>query len=156
MRKYITLVGKNYWETLNSLWAVIKEGRFEPEEVWLVSEKENLRRAKVLKRDFEKLLSNYGYDNQTNISLVEDHDGLNLGDTLRDLIEKDDVVALDITGGRKYLVAGSLVNPHSKDFDHVFYVYTGDSRESDKPLPTIRFNEINIKDFKTDKNRGGD
>ncbi|MGM0405290.1 MAG: hypothetical protein ACQEQM_04025 [Thermoplasmatota archaeon] len=154
MRKYITLVGKNYWESLNSLWAVIKENKFEPEEVWLVSEKENLRRAKVLKRDFKKLLSNYGFDGETNISLIEDHDGINLGETLQELIEDDDKIALDITGGRKYLVAGSLVNPHSYKFDHVFYVYTGDIDDTDKPLPTIRLHDVTVKDFKAKGNGG--
>ncbi|MFO7793105.1 MAG: hypothetical protein R6W73_09055 [Candidatus Saliniplasma sp.] len=148
MKKYVTLVGKNYWETLNSLWAVIKQDRFEPEQVYLISEKANLKRAKILKRDIGRLLSNYDLDSEVQISLAKNHDGLDLETVIKDIIDGEDKIALDITGGRKYLVAGSLVNPYSKRFDHVFYFYSGDTGDTDKPYPTIPFDDITIKDFK--------
>ncbi|MFW6197192.1 MAG: hypothetical protein ACOC5D_07665 [Thermoplasmatota archaeon] len=154
MNKYITLVGKEYWETLNSIWAVIKEGEFEAKEVHIISEKENLKRAKVLKRDIKKLLSKYDLDTEVQISLVEDHDGLNLSDTIKEITDDQDNTAIDITGGRKYLVAGSLVNAYSIGYDHVFYLDVKKIEDISKPYPTIPGDEISIIDFMKTNERG--
>jgi len=147
MKKYITLVGKDYWKTLNSIWAVVKEDRFLPDELFLISEKENLRRAKILKKDIDSVLSNYGLDTDIDISLIDDGDEIDVGTEIQNLIKDGDEVALDITGGRKYLVAGSLVNPYVDRFDHVFYLYVNGLEDHSRPYPTIPAHEVKIKDF---------
>mgnify|MGYP006290133085 CR=1 FL=1 len=149
MRKYITLVGRNYWTTLNSLWAVIKEDKFTPDEVYILTEKSFKERAETLKEDVENLLKNYDIDAEVFIEINEDADLYHAGEEVQKIIGdgNENEVALDITGGRKTMVAGSLVNPRSKSLKHVFYLYSDEAVDTDKPYPAIDSDRMLIKDF---------
>ena len=149
MRKYITLVGNNYWSTLNSFWAVIKNDRFHPDKIFLLTEKSFIERAKTLKIDIENLLEHYNQDGDVVIEVNEDADLYHAGEEIQKIINdgEENEAALDITGGRKTMVAGSLVNPGAKQLKHVFYLYLDDIKEVSKPYPAIDPDKMMIKDF---------
>ncbi|MFW6040882.1 MAG: hypothetical protein ACOC85_03500 [Thermoplasmatota archaeon] len=149
MRKYITLVGRSYWSTLNSLWAVLKNREFIPDEVFLITDKSFKENAEILKKDIKILLTNYDIDAQVFIEMNEDVDLYHTGQRIQDIIEKEDEneVALDITGGRKTAVAGALVNPGSKYLKHVFYLYLDKIEGASRPYPSIELDRMKIRDF---------
>ena len=148
MQKYITMVGRSYWATLNSLWAVLKEEKFSPEKVILLCEEDRKDRAKILKEDISKLLGGYELEPSVDIRLMDNADFYHAGEEVLEVVDGDeDSVALDITGGRKALVAGALVNPGAHRLKHVFYLYLDEIRDADRPYPSIDYDRMMIKDF---------
>lgn len=148
MQKYITMVGRSYWATLNSLWAVLKEEKFEPGKVILLCE-ENLKdRAEILKKDITNLLNGYDFETSVEIRQLENADFYHAGEEVLEVVDgEEDSVALDITGGRKALVAGALVNPGARRLKHVFYLYLDEIKDADRPYPSIDYDRMMIKDF---------
>lgn len=148
MHKYITMVGRSYWATLNSIWAVIKNDMYEPENVILLSEENFKERAESLKDDIEILLEGYGFEPSVEIKRMENADFYHAGEEVLELVDGgEDSVALDITGGRKSLVAGALVNPGAHKLKHVFYLYLDEIKDADRPYPSIDSDRMMIKDF---------
>ena len=148
MHKYITMVGRSYWATLNSLWAVLKKGLYEPENVILLSEENFKERTESLKDDIEILLEGYGFEPSVEIKLMDNADFYHAGEEVLELVDgREDSVALDITGGRKSLVAGALVNPGAHKLKHVFYLYLDEIKDADRPYPSIDSDRMMIKDF---------
>ena len=56
-------------------------------------------------------------------------------------------VALDITPGRKALVAGALLSTADIQLDHVFYLLIDTLRDAAKPYPMIPFHLQHLNDF---------
>lgn len=148
MHKYITMVGRSYWATLNSLWAVLKKDLFSPEKVILLCEEGREKRANVLRKDIETLLEGYDLDSTVDIRLMDNADFYHAGEEVLELVDdREDSVALDITGGRKSLVAGALVNPGAHKLKHVFYLYLDEIRDAERPYPSIDSDRMMMKDF---------
>ncbi len=157
MRKYITLVGRDYWLTLNSLWAVLKEERFRPDQVYLLAEEGLKKRSNTLKKDIDHLLKAYGLNPRIEERITQDADFYHAGKEVQKVIDEsdeNDILALDITGGRKALVAGSLVNPSAKDFKHVFYLYIDFLDGAKKPYPAIHTEKMMLRDFVQEHQEG--
>lgn len=150
MRVYVTMVGRSYWATLNSFWAVLKEDLFQPEKVFLIYENGLDERANTLKDDILTLLSSYGMDSSVETVQIERADFKSAGKKVEEIIEDNGETALDITAGRKALVAGSLVTPSVDNLEHVFYLYLDDLKNADRPYPSIESHRMEIKDFRSD------
>jgi len=151
MRKYISLVGRDYWPPLNSLWAVLKDGAFQPEELMLLTEQSYKKRAERLSEDMSTLLKNYGINIDIDIQIVSDGDFKGAGEEVRKAMNgsDEDTFTLDISGGRKPLVAGALVNQGQDNLEHVFYLYTSDPDKAKKPYPEIKGQHLKLMDFRS-------
>ncbi|MGM0510770.1 MAG: hypothetical protein ACQESD_06550 [Thermoplasmatota archaeon] len=151
MRKYISLVGRDYWPPLNSLWSVLKEGAFQPEELMLLTEERYEKRAQRLSEDMGTLLKNYGITLDIDIKTVKDGDFKGAGEEVKRAMNgyDEDTFTLDISGGRKPLVAGALINQGQDNLEHVFYLYTADPEKARKPYPEIKGQHLKLMDFKS-------
>lgn len=149
MDKYISLIGDEHRTALNSIWAVLRQERFEPEEVFLVLDEEK-EFLDELKGDIQRLLKNYDLDcsiESTIFSEVQD---------VRRLIEQpedsqDSLAALDISSASKLTTAKVLIDEGCEMFDSVFYLAVDNDGEQMRPLPTIEPDKVRLQDLKAER-----
>lgn len=151
MNNYILLIDGEPRTALNSLWAVLKYGRYEPDEILLIS-CESKKGLEGLLEDFERLLENYEID--CSIESRPGEDIHNLGDIVSDFVSRENGQAvLDISAASKYMTAKVLMDSRSDLFDHVFYLRVKEIDEKEKPLPTIEKSKVELEDLKADVKR---
>ncbi len=144
MDKYITLIGTEHRTAINSLWAVLKKGRFKPDELFLILDEE-VEFLDELEKDFKRLLESYKVDSSVESTLFSDvHD-------LRVLIEdsSNGLMALDISAASKYTTAKVLMDKGENFFDYIFFLEIDDERERKKLLPTIERNRVRLLDLRS-------
>jgi len=146
MDKYTALIGEEHRTALNSLWAVLNQNRFEPDELLLVLDEEK-EFSDELEEDFKLLLENYELDCSVESCLFSDVE------TVRHLIEnpEDGFVALDITSASKHTTAKLLMDEISRIFDHIFYLEVDDEEEKTNLLPTIECSRVRLLDLKAEQ-----
>jgi len=152
MEKYVVLIGEEHRTALNSLWAVLIQKRFEPDELFLVldGEKELLGE---LEEDFELLLENYDADCSVKSSLFSDVQKVK--DFIADSEDDENgLIALDISAASKYTTAKVLMDEGSKIFDHIFYLKVDEAEEKTNLLPTIERNQLRLLDLKSEQMEG--
>ncbi|MEF8835138.1 MAG: hypothetical protein V5A76_03190 [Candidatus Thermoplasmatota archaeon] len=151
MNNYIHLIDGEPRTALNSLWAVLKYERYEPDELLLISI-EGKKGLEGLVEDFEGLLENYEIDCSVESRSIEEID--QLGEMVsRFLAGEDGQAVLDISAASKYMTAKVLMDSRSDLFDHVFYLQVEGMDEKEKPLPTIEKSKVGLEDLKADSKR---
>ena len=122
---YITLMGRSGWAVVNSFHASVIETDCRPEEVILLYEAQYTDGIKPVVEGLEIVQGTYSAPNVVQIE-VPTSDAHAAGQVALDLVQKlkkkGSEVALDITGGRKALVAGSLLALKDQGLDHVYYL----------------------------------
>jgi len=147
MGKYIALVGKEFPNAVNSLWAVLRQERFEPEELYIVFEEES-GKTESLKDDLEQVLKNYDLDCSVESYILDEmKDVRQMIDGHTD--DEKNTVALDISAASKLRTAEVLIDKGCDLFDHIFYLEISGSERS-FPLPTIEKNKLNLKDLRNE------
>jgi hypothetical protein len=84
-----------------------------------------------------------GYGSKTKVEVVSlpDYEFSHAIKSIREIVsaerEKGSEVAVDITAGRKAVVAGALMSGSKVTFDHVFYLFIENLRYSNHPYLMI-------------------
>jgi hypothetical protein len=128
MKVYITMTGLSDWAVFNSLWAVIRLREYIPDKVYIFSTKRRRSQAQLARRRFRILLKEYGKKNpQIEIIYVAQADFVASGKRINEVVKeeksKGNEIAIEITPGRKAMVAGALVPGIQGNVDHVFYLF---------------------------------
>jgi len=124
---YITLMGRSGWAVVNSFYASVIETDYRPEKIHVIYESQSSEEVEPVIQGLKIIQSSYTSPDIQRWG-VKDWDSLAAGETTLELVqnlkEEGYQVALDITGGRKSLVAGSLVALMLRDLipDHIFYL----------------------------------
>jgi len=156
------MLGRSVWAVINAYHAALREKGFFPDEIFLFAEGKKdeklskdihttINGLKILSEEFKispliktELISEREY----NVSCNDDFVKMVL--CAHDLITKKKkegyVIALDITPGRKTLIAGALLPIKLSDVDHIFYL----SIKETVPLPymMIPYQIQHMNDFK--------
>ena len=151
---YLTTLGRSTWALVNTYYAVLREMEYFPDKIFIFTEKtyepELDRTSKAL-----KILSEE-FDLEPNIKtyIVSDWDFLEAGkkvfNLVKNLKDKGDRVAIDITPGRKALVVASLITGIRIKIDHVFYLAIKFTDNAAKPYMMIPLQIQQIRDFMAD------
>lgn len=156
MHRYISL-SDSYWKTLNSLWAVLKESEFRPEEVVLITEKKSIKKAEEIAEDMKVLMNSYDLPQEVRVEKMGDSDYDRVSKTVAQLIDEnlknDDENALDITGGKKMMVAATLFTQDPGKLDHIFFLDFEEDEDLEMPYPNIPVESIELKDLVEEKKR---
>ncbi len=146
MTCYIVLAGDEAWDTVNGVWAAVKEEGLEPKRVYILGEQEKY--VNGVRENLKKLLVNYDISAEMETLLIEeDENSLNkLKSALEDDSEK---TVLDITGGTKFLSADILIRSGA-DFDNIYCLVYRDDEHMDKPYPMIENSRLVLKDLRRD------
>jgi hypothetical protein len=128
MKVYITMTGLSDWAIFNSLWAAIRLRNYLPERIYIFNIKKRRKQAELAKHRFRVLLKEYGIKRpQIEIIDVPEADFVASGKRINEVVKKeksqDNTIAIEITPGRKAMVAGALVPGIQGNADRVFYLY---------------------------------
>lgn len=151
MRAYITLLGRSVWALLNSYYAALRERDYRPDGVWIFTEEAFRSRVGTAEEGMRLISEAFGCGPEISAEIVPDSDFVGVGRKIsamvKDLKAREYEVALDITPGRKALVAGALLSTAGIHVDHVFYLLIDSLRDASKPYPMIPFHLQHHNDF---------
>lgn len=153
-RILITITGISKWAVINGLWATMRHRRYVPDKVYLVNRIGNEAVGQELVSSIDTLIRSHGKEPEIVQVKVDEKDFVKIGRKISRLIETEKAegneVALDITPGRKAVVASALIAARENDIDHVFYLYIEDAFMADKPYPMIPFHIQHSADLETE------
>ena len=153
-KAYITILGRSTWSLINTYYAVLCEKSYYPDLIHVFAEnvyEEGLEKAV---KGVEILSEEFGFKPEIEHEIVKEADfieaGLKINSLIKDLKQKGYSIAIDITPGRKALVAGALLPTGKIGIDHVFYLVIKSLKNAAKPYKMIPPQIQNLKDFMTD------
>jgi len=151
MKVYITFLGRSIWAVINSFYAVLKEKKFQPDLIYLIIE--DLFEEKVDKViDGLKILSEeFSFTTEIKEIFVQEAEffeaGMQINALIQDLTTNNHTIAVDLTPGRKSLVAAVLI-PLSKIYvEHIFYLAIKTIKGVNFPYEMIPKHFQSLKDF---------
>lgn len=127
MKVYVTMTGLSDWAIFNSFWAAIRLRNYLPDKIYIFTIKKRRSQADLAKRRFEVLLKEYNKRATIEIIEVAEADFVGSGRRINDVVKKEksqgNTIAIEVTPGRKAMVAGALIPSIQGLADHVFYLY---------------------------------
>ena len=148
---YITMTGRSVWALLNAYYAVLRETTYRPMQIIILSETEHAEQIPVVKKGLAILSEGYGISPRVEVEQVQTGDFIEAGKKILARIkagkEQKSKVAIDITPGRKALVAGALIPLANLSVDHVFYLQITSTDDAAKPYMMIPLAIQELKDF---------
>jgi hypothetical protein len=154
MNIYITMTGLSDWAIFNSLWGAVRLRGYMPDKVYIFTIKKRRKQAELAKRRFQVLLSEYDKKAIIDIIEVAEADFIASGKRINEIVKseksKGNTVAIEVTPGRKAMVAGALVPGLQGKADHVFYLYLENIDYSDDMFMRIPLIVQHSHDFITE------
>ncbi|MHA1636618.1 MAG: hypothetical protein ACTSUB_01265 [Candidatus Thorarchaeota archaeon] len=137
---YITLMGRSGWAVVNSFHSTIIETDYRPESINILYPLQYRDEVESVVAGLEIIQETYTTPDITTIE-VPDWDSVAAGEITKSIVDECKKegfeVALDITGGRKGLVAGALLALKGRGVEHVFYLAIETTSGVAKPYATI-------------------
>lgn len=151
MNLYLVLLGRSVWASLNTFYSVLVEGQFTPDVVMIVCEDSFEENLIQLDEGFRVISKGFGLDPEIRSISVEEGNIVSAGLEIRGIIDSfshEATVALDITSGRKALVAGALLSTSDRQPGHVFYLIIDTLEDVAKPFPMIPYQVQHLVDLR--------
>lgn len=127
MNIYVTMTGLSDWAIFNSLWAAVRLRHYLPDRIYIFTIKKRRKQAELARKRFTILLKEYGKKARIEIIEVAEADFVGSGKRINEVVKKEksrgNRIAIEVTPGRKAMVAGALVPSIQGRADHVFYLY---------------------------------
>ncbi|MCX6652942.1 MAG: hypothetical protein NT137_06285 [Methanomassiliicoccales archaeon] len=138
----ITLYGRSTWGLFNSVWSSIKEHKFLPDRVHILTAGCEASSAHIASRMVQILLQEYGSKAEVLEHTVDDEDVRLVAELVGRIAGEEkrlgNKVALDVTPGKKVLVLGSVfAGPPRQLFDHIFYLHIGSLKNANRAYVEI-------------------
>jgi hypothetical protein len=155
MKSYLTLLGRSTWALINSYYAVLEEKSYHPEKVIVYAEGNS--ETQDIVEDISGISSEYSFHPSVEVRTVHEGDFIASGNIisadLKKLKEEGYETALDITPGRKALVAGAILSVSKQSIDHIFYLMIDSTEDADRPYLMIPRKRQTLIDFAEDARR---
>jgi hypothetical protein len=139
LKAYLTLLGRSSWSLINSYYAVVEEQSYFPDSVKIYSESKN--KTEHITEALKVISKEYSFNPSIEVTLVSEGTFINagniIGTDLKTFKEKGYETALDITPGRKPLVAGAILSASKQNADHIYYLMIDSTEDADKPYTLI-------------------
>ncbi|KXA99628.1 hypothetical protein AKJ40_02725 [candidate division MSBL1 archaeon SCGC-AAA259M10] len=142
MEVYITLLGRSTWALLNTFYAVVNEGN-KPDSVHIYVEKSYEDELEAVEKGLKIIANGFNFSPEIKPHMVNDASFAEavagIRKTLQGLIKGDNKVMIDITPGRKALVAGALLSAFDLStredlkVDRIFYLAIETTEDVEKP-----------------------
>ena len=159
-RVYVSLLGRSAWALVNTYYAVVRETEFRPDTVSIAVEAPFSGRAGAVSEAVRAISEHNGFSPEIECIPVDQGDVVDVFSKVYALMvskkREGAKVALDITPGRKAVVAGTLLPIKLDDVDHVFYLEISTTRDVAKPYQMIPRQYHTLHDFKAEAVRARD
>lgn len=153
-KAYITILGRSTWALINTYYAVLSEKSYYPDLVYIFAENVYAEELKKAVKGVEILSEEYGFKPKIEQETIKEADfveaGLKINALIKELKQKGCSIAIDITPGRKALVAGALLPAGKIGVDHIFYLAMKSLKNVAKPYKMISPQIQDLKDFMID------
>ena len=151
MKAYITILGRSVWALINTFYAVLREKRYFPDQIYVFAEENYIDNLGMVEKGIKILSKRFGFSPKIKSEEVEEANFLDAGLKISKLINElkaDGVeVAVDITPGRKALVVGTLVPGPQIPVDHIFYLALKTLEDVSKPYMMIPLHIQHLIDY---------
>ncbi|MBE8540166.1 hypothetical protein [Geoglobus acetivorans] len=148
-RAYITILGRSTWALINTYYAVLMKKEYFPDTLHIFSENVFADELEKAAEGMRILSKEFGISPEIQTHLVPEADFVSAGRMISELIrrlkEEGCSIAIDITAGRKALVAAALIPAVKHKMDHVFYLAV--KRLESKPYMMIPMANQSLRDF---------
>ncbi|MDI9633592.1 MAG: hypothetical protein QFX32_05995 [Methanolinea sp.] len=150
-RTYVTLLGRSSWALLNAYYAVCREARYFPDEVAVVAEEPFRDQEGPVTGGIRAISEHFGFSPEVGCIPVARGDMVDAFRRVHGLVTarkgEGCEVAIDITPGRKAVVAALLLPVTLRDVDHVFYLEIATTRDAARPYQMIPRQFHRLHDF---------
>lgn len=151
MRTYITILGRSSWALINTYYAVLKHVKFYPDNIYIITEN-------IYKPDLDKVVAGLKIlSDEFNIEpkfykkIMKEADfgdsGIRINNLIQKLKDKRHEIAVDITSGRKALVAAALIPLSKTHVNYIFYLAIKTTKGVNKPYEMIPMQIQDLRDF---------
>ena len=153
---YIALLGRSTWALVNAYHAVLREKGVLSKQVSIVTEEPYASKTSTVAEAIRIISEGYGFTPVIRVEVLPEADFVQAGRTIRslvaDLIQQGFYVAIDITSGRKVIVAGALiaVSLAGLDLRHIYYLAMKTTDNVAKPYMMIPHQIQKIRDIMED------
>ncbi|WP_048152135.1 hypothetical protein [Palaeococcus ferrophilus] len=151
MRAYITMLGRSSWATINSYYAVLMRENYRPERIYIVVEEAYRSKLEKTEEALRIISEAFGINPEIESVVIENASFLEaekrVVPIIRKLKSEGFEVAVDITGGRKAVVVGTLIKGLHEGIDHVYYLAITELSFADRPYMMIPLHVQHLRDF---------
>jgi len=154
---YVTLLGRSPWALVNTYYKILSGGRWKDiERVYIFTEERYRKNLPKVVRAIKAISEAYNLNPTIETEVVPDYGFFVADKKFRELFSKLERegyrIGLDITSGRKALVAAAIVQ--ARDFPVTFIAYMGllDPEFPNRPYMMIPTHMQPIKNFLSDDN----
>jgi hypothetical protein len=137
---YIALLGRSTWALVNAYHAVLREKGLRPKQVSIVTEEPYASKTSTVAEAIRIISEGYGFTPVIRVEVLPEADFVQAGRTI------------DITSGRKVIVAGALiaVSLAGLDLRHIYYLAMKTTDNVAKPYMMIPHQIQKIRDIMED------
>lgn len=146
---YIILLGRYPWAIINAYYAVLKNKRFSPDIVYVFIEQGFLENVDEIISGLKILSEEFGLSIRIEKRVFDNAKFKSIGEEIfaivSDFKKQGYTIALDITPGRKSLVAAALIALWKIHVDHIFYLAVDEIEDIPymmKPLPIMKLRDL--------------
>ena len=151
MKVYIAILGRSVWALLNTYYVVLRSKAYYPDEIHVFAEKPYERDLDIVKEGLRIISLGFGLKPAIQQDTVSEADFLDAGRKVsllvKSLKDSGSDVAIEITSGRKAVVAGALISLAQVPVDHVYYLAMASLEDASKPHMMIPLQIQRLKDF---------
>jgi hypothetical protein len=128
LRAYITILGRSIWAVINALYAVLKqkEKNPRPDLIYIVTEDLFKDKLDLTQEGVQILAEEFGFRPKIEKKVVEEGNPTVAGQEISTLINTLKTagygIDIDITPGRKSLVAGIMIALEKANVDNIYYL----------------------------------
>ncbi|AIF69546.1 hypothetical protein PAP_05730 [Palaeococcus pacificus DY20341] len=155
MKAYVTMLGRSTWAMINAYYAVVMHKKYHPDEIYIFLEDIYVDKLPKAVEALEIISEAFGFKPKISWKIIEEANFLEadkkIGELLRELKSRGCEIAVEITSGRKALVAGALIHGIPLKVDHVFYLAIRSMEFANRPYMMIPMQIQILKDFMEDK-----
>jgi hypothetical protein len=150
---YITFLGRSTWALVNAYHAVLREKGLRPDRVYIIAEEPYAHSSRKARDGIGIISEAFSCSPEITVRTVPEADfagaGRMAGSLVRTLTDEGFVVGMDITSGRKAMVAGALVaiSQDGLELRHIYYLAMKSINNVAKPYLMIPFQIQRIRDF---------
>ncbi|WP_297515186.1 TM1812 family CRISPR-associated protein [Thermococcus sp.] len=150
---YITLLGRSPWAVVNTYYKLLKEGKPKGkiERVYIFTEERYKKNLQRVVRALEAISKAYNLEPRIETVIIPDHGFSEAERKFRELFSKLESegyrIGLDITSGRKALVAAAIVQAREFPVSFIVYMALLDMDFPDRPYMMIPTHMQPLKNF---------
>ncbi|WP_456367873.1 hypothetical protein [Thermococcus sp.] len=140
MSVHVALLGRSPWALVNTFYASVMRGE-RPEEIYVVTEERDSKNLLKVRKAIETISNAYGFSCGINSIVIPDNDFREAERVLKKLFSelesRGERIVLNITSGRKALVAAAIIHSMDSNVEGVLYLALLDDRFPNRPYMMI-------------------